>query len=163
MSTVTPVLNLVKPTTLEQYSLSVMNNNMDLIDAAAMRVDEANSTISGSQWSFLGCRFTRVRTGLKGIVIAEMVVTFIAALAIPSNTAATSNVANVIPAGYRPQGKTSIPVESALTSNAGVGQHVGIALESDGNFGIRSAGAAFTSTTNSQFYFSTAYRWDGVL
>lgn len=32
MSTVTTRLGLVKPTTLEQYALSVLNNNMDTID-----------------------------------------------------------------------------------------------------------------------------------
>lgn len=35
MSTVTPFLNLVKPTTVEQYSLSTQNNNLDSIDTWA--------------------------------------------------------------------------------------------------------------------------------
>lgn len=33
MSTVTTLLNLVKPTTAEQFSLATYNNNLDLIDA----------------------------------------------------------------------------------------------------------------------------------
>lgn len=40
MSTVTTRLGLVKPTILEQYALSVMNNNMDLIDAEVVLQDE---------------------------------------------------------------------------------------------------------------------------
>lgn len=38
MSTVTPKLNLVKPTTVEQFSLATLNNNMDIIDSNASSV-----------------------------------------------------------------------------------------------------------------------------
>jgi|SRR5213595_3426769 len=36
MSTVTPTINLVKPATIEQFSLATFNNNLDLIDAEAL-------------------------------------------------------------------------------------------------------------------------------
>lgn len=36
MSTVTPKLNLVKPATIEQYSLATYNNNLDKLDASAV-------------------------------------------------------------------------------------------------------------------------------
>jgi hypothetical protein len=162
MSTVTPKLGLVKPTTLEQYALSVLNNNADLIDQYAMQVDYGSSSVNNGTWNFTGCRFTRVRTDLRGIVIVELILT-LTAVVVPSNTAATLDVAGVIPSGYRPVGHTSIPVLSALTSNAGVGQQVGIVLKTDGTFGIRSQAAGFTATAGSQIYSQHVYRWDGIL
>lgn len=161
MSTVTPKLNLVKPTTLEQYALSVFNNNMDIIDAAAMQVDMVNSTGNGSI-DYRGCRFTRVRTGNVGIIVVEIIVTF-GSTVIPSNTAATLDVAGAVPAGYMPVSHTSIPVQAALTSNAGVGQQIAFAIKNSGAIGIRSQGAGFTTTSGSQTYAGYVYRWDGVI
>lgn len=39
MSTVTPVLNLVKPASAEQFSLATLNNNMDIIDSFVSNMD----------------------------------------------------------------------------------------------------------------------------
>ena len=161
MSTVTPNLGLVKPTTLEQFALSVLNNNMDTIDAAAMQVDMVNSAGNGAI-DYRGCRFTRVRTGNVGIIVVEIIVTF-GVTAIPSNTAATLDVAGAVPSGYRPVSHTSIPVQAALTSNAGVGQGIGFAIKDNGVIGVRSQGAAFSTTSGSQTYAGYVYRWDGVL
>lgn len=162
MSTVTPKLGLVKPAGLEQFSRATYNNNLDIIDAAAMQVDYGSSSVSNGTWDFTACRFTRVRTGTRGIVVVELILT-LTAVVVPSNTAAVLSVASVIPAGYMPLSATSIPVLSALTSNAGVGQSVGITLKSDGSFGIRSQAAGFTATAGSQIYSQHLYRWDGVL
>jgi hypothetical protein len=153
---------LVKPTTLEQFALSTLNNNMDLIDAAAMKVDYAVGNVVDANWNFSASRWTRVRTGTRGIVVVETILT-LAALAIPANTAAPLNVAGAIPSGYMPLGATSIPVVGALTSNAGVGQSIGIQYKSDGSFGIRSQAAGFTATAGSNIYAQCVYRWDGVL
>lgn len=77
MSTVTPRLNLVKPTTLEQYALSVFNNNMDLIDSGLVLQTEFKPT----NWTAISLTAAWVAytgggnyfSGLRGRVIGDNV------------------------------------------------------------------------------------------
>jgi hypothetical protein len=162
------VVNILSPSGLEDpiggeaHSRAMLSRNWGRLNDAMMQVDYGTSSISNGTWDFTACRFTRVRTGTRGIIVVELYLT-LTAVVVPSNTSALLSVAGVIPVGYRPLGATSIPVLSALTSNAGVGQQVGVALKSDGSFGIRSQGAGFTATAGSQIYSQHVYRWDGVL
>lgn len=101
MSTVTTRLNLVKPTTLEQYALSVMNNNMDLIDAGLVLQSEwkpAWNTLTltatwvayaGGGGYFNGIRYRAVGDQLQ---IQGMV-----------KSGAAGSQIGVLPVGFRPE------------------------------------------------------------
>lgn len=162
MSTVTTLLGLVKPTTLEQYALSVMNNNMDLIDAASVQIDTASSTANWTNFSFLGSTFTRMRVGNEGIVVAHIQALVDTASTVPFNTQTGHDYANVAPAGYRPERLQSYT--TFVQSAAGRGDNVQCALDSLGNWYIRSNTASgFTTTFNAIVHCFWTYEWDGNL
>ena len=161
MSTVTPKLNLVKPTTLEQYALSVLNNNMDLLDAAAVQIDSVNSTANWTNFSFLSSRFTRVRIGTVGFVVAHIQALVDTAAAIPANTVTGDQYGNVVPAGYRPartQGYTNF-VQVGPTNN--IGTNAQCAIDTLGNWYVRANGTGYTTTFASIIHCYWTYEWDG--
>ncbi len=162
MSTVTPNLGLVKPTTLEQYALSILNNNSDIIDASAVLIDTAASTANWTNFSFLGSVFTRVRIGTKGVVIAHVLALVDTAHALPINTAAGANYGAVIPAGYRPKIRQSY--FTSIQHDATHGDAVQTSLETNGDWVVRSnGGSALTVTFAATIHCYCVYEWDGAL
>lgn len=162
MSTVTPRLGLVKPTSVEQYALSVFNNNMDIIDEAVVHVDSAFSTADWTNFSFLLSRFTRVRTGNTGIVVAHIQAKVDTADTVPFNTQTGDDYGNVAPVGYRPERLQSYT--TFVQSAAGRGDNVQCALATDGSWFIRSNTAGgFTTTVNAIVHCFWTYEWDGNL
>lgn len=162
MSTVTPLLNLVKPINVEQFSLALYNSNLDIIDSKSVIIESANSSYNAAGWDLTNCRFTRMRVGLVGIIIAELVVTLNTPV-FPANTAAPTTMANAVPVGYAPIAGPSLPLQSINTANNGTGSALQAGWKSDKSFNIRSAGAGFTGVAGSTIYWSTAYKWDGSL
>jgi len=163
MSTVTPLLNLVKPTTAEQFSLATYNNNLDLIDAKAAQYSEAQGTINGTNYDFRQSTFTRIRLGAtQGIVVTELIIIFKTAVSIPANNAASLLLsAAVCPPGYRPN--QNIGLLPSAVSAAGASGGLEVSMNSSGDVNIRSFGAGFTTTVNSQTEALMVYRWDGSL
>lgn len=162
MSTVTTLLGLVKPTTLEQYALSVFNNNMDLIDAASVQVDSVMSTANWTNFSFLNSSFTRVRVGNKGIVVAQVAALVDVASTTPTNTQTGDNYGNVAPTGYRP--KRTLNYTPCIQSGNGRGDTVQCALSTAGDWFIRSnTGSGFLTTAAATVNSYWAYEWDGNL
>lgn len=168
MSTVTPRLGLVKPTTLEQYALSVLNNNADLIDAAAVLTATANSSYNTNSVSGLSSKFTRMATGAVGIIIAEIAVDFdnVGGIIIAANTAASTHLPAFIPAGFRPASTPhSFPVSAAsMVKNGGQGQILVCGPEAGtGDIMFNTTAAAYTAPTGSDFNCFMCWRWDGSL
>lgn len=163
MSTVTPLLNLVKPATPEQFSLATYNTNLDLIDAKAVLYNIADATINGTNYDFRDATFTRLRTGANsGIVVCEMVIKFKTAIAIPANNATTLLLsAAVAPAGFRPP--YNLGLVPAVISAAGASGALEVAMNIGGDVSVRSFGAGFTTTVGSQAEVCWVYRWDGSL
>jgi hypothetical protein len=165
MSTVTPRLGLVKPTTLEQYALSVLNNNMDAIDAALVLGATSAGTYNTNNVSGLSSKFTRLSIASVGIIIAEIVIDFDNAggIVIAANTAASTNLPAFIPPGFRAQSTPhSFPViGTSMVKNAGQGQTLSVGCNTSGDLLLNSTGAAYTAPTGSDFNINTVYRWDG--
>lgn len=163
MSTVTPNLGLVKPTTLEQYALSVLNNNMDILDAAAIHIDTVNSSADWTNFDFRQSVFTRIRVGNTGIIVAHILAIVDTATALPINTATGANYGNVAPVGYRPKNlfQGYFP---AIQSGAGRGDEVQAAIATNGDWLVRSnTGSALTPTVGAVVRQVIVYEWDGNL
>lgn len=165
MSTVTPRLGLVKPTTLEQFALSVLNNNMDTIDSALVIAAQANSTYNVNSVSALGSKFTRLSVASVGIVIGEFAIDFdnVGGIVIAANTAASTNLPNLVPAGFRPATTPhSFPIATvSMNKNGGQGQTLGCGINTSGDVLLNSTGVAYTAPTGSEINFMLTYRWDG--
>lgn len=166
MSTVTPRLGLVKPTTLEQYALSVLNNNMDAIDAALVLGATANGTYNTNGVAGTTSKFTRLSIASVGIVVAEIGVDFDNAggIVIAANTAASTHLPAFVPAGFRPAtAPHAFPIATvSINKNGGQGQTLGIGIEaSTGDLLLNSTGVAYTAPTGSEINACLVYRWDG--
>lgn len=163
MSTVTPLLNLVKPANVEQFSLATYNNNLDLLDAKAVQYSEAQGTTNTTSYDYRQSTFTRIRTGAaQGIIIAELIIIFKAAVVIPANNAASLQFnAAVCPPGYRPN--QTIGLLPGVIAGAGAGGALEVSLNTAGDVNARSFGAGFTTTVGSQVEVLMVYRWDGSL
>lgn len=117
MSTVTPRLGLVKPTTLEQYALSVFTNNMDIIDSDTVMQSEwkpswTNATLqnawvayAGGGGYFNGLRYRRVGdlVHIQGMIKSGAV-----------GTAMTTT-----PVGFRPDATILMPVTANAVGTLG--------------------------------------------
>lgn len=162
MSTVTPRLGLVKPTTLEQFALSVLNNNMDLLDVACPRISTVNSAANAATWDFTNSKFTRIDFGNgNGIIVAYFSALVKTATALPINTAAGLAVTGVIPQGY--QGNGSISYQQAIASGAGRGDEVQVLIQGgSSSWLVRSnTGVAYTTIVGSSINSAVVYQWDG--
>lgn len=163
MSTVTPNLGLVKPTTLEQYALSVLNNNMDKIDLASAFYTTATSTLDTAACNCTGSIFTRIRIGAtQGIVVALIDCNFDTAVTLAANTAGGTVIGNVCPSGYMPA--TTLNMMAGVIAGNGRGDNIQWALTGGvGQLQIRSNGASFNTVVNSSMTGMCVYRWDGNL
>jgi hypothetical protein len=136
VSTVTPRLNLVKPTTLEQYALSVVNNNMDLIDANTVMQSEwkpnwTDLPTLGTGWSayiggggyYSGIRYRRTGDMLQ---VQGMI----------RNGAAGSTMFT-LPLGWRPQYTVIAPTEANAAGTMAM-----LLWNIDGTVGYRSGPTA---------------------
>lgn len=167
MSTVTPNINLTKPASIEQFSLALLNGNSDKIDANAFKIVTKNSTFNASNSNFTSSLFTRIWSGTKGIVIAQINGAFASgySVVVPANTAeAIFYNADIVPADMRPKQQVGI-ITGAVFSNEARGDNLQILLATDGRMGIRSQGAGFTRSSGGALRLSwqTVYEWDGNL
>lgn len=167
MSTVTPNINLTKPASIEQFSLALLNANSDKIDANAFKILSKNSTFNASNANFTSSVFTRIWSGTKGIVIAQISGSFANGYSVdvPANTASPVNFnASIFPTDMRPKTQVGI-VNGAVFSNEARGDNLQIFVASDGIMGIRSQGAGFTraSSGSLRLAWQTVYEWNGVL
>lgn len=162
MSTVTTRLGLVKPTTLEQYALSVLNNNADLIDTAMPRITTQAGTTDDANRSNLNAYFTRIEFGNgNGIIIANLFITLKTALVLNANTGANV-VAMVaaVPAGYRPP--ETVQNDLGLLSGVSRGDIVNIAIGPTGDLTMRSGAAGFTTTAGVSLVKQHTWKWSGA-
>ena len=163
MSTVTTLLNLVKPAKPEKFSLATYTSNLDAIDAAAMLLTTAKSTFKNTYWDATPTNFTKIANATKGIVVARFEIINLKATTIPSYTDAYNMIAvggTVIPAGFRPRYKLE-----GFTGGIS-GASVGGALEgivSENDLGLRALAqpTSFLSTVNSRYFFTLTYEWGG--
>lgn len=172
MSTVTTLLNLVKPASPEQFNLATYNNNLDLIDAASIanqvRIDTLNSSYNLNTVNGTNSEFTRVRLGPNyGFVIARFSINFGATpITIPASTATPVVFPSFVPAGYR--GPSPNPASIQLYAlgtivNAGSGAAVHLGHKDTGDVLIRAFSTTFNTVSGTQLTWSQVYEWDGVL
>lgn len=162
MADILAPLGLELPVGGELHSRAMHLRNLTRLNNAALLIDQTNSTYNLAGWDLTNCKFTRLRVGLIGIVVVELVVT-LATPVFPANTAAPTSMAGAVPVGYAPVAGPSLPLQSINTANNGTGSALQAGWKSDRSFNIRSAGAGFTGVAGSTIYWSTAYRWDGNL
>lgn len=162
MSTVTPLLNLVKPASPEQFSLATYTNNLDIVDnwlsSKGLIVEKFQSTVAGSTNS----NFTRIRNATQGIIVARVIIDM-GATVLPANTASNQLlVSGAVPASCRPKW-TLFQLPCIITGTArGDNCQATIAVGS-GDVSARSAGTSFTALSGSSLALLTAYEWDGTV
>jgi hypothetical protein len=165
MSLPTPLFGLIKAAQGELYDVDIVNNNLDAIDAGLVKLDSANSTYNINSISGVSSRFTRLRIGSTGIIVAEFGLDIdTAAITIAASTAAATVLPGFIPAGYRPLSVAhSIPMMGvAPVTNAGSGAQLQWGFNVGGDLLLRSTGAAYTTVVGTDMNFFAVYKWDGV-
>ena len=166
MSTVTPRLNLVKPTTLEQYALSVVNNNADLLDTSIPRVSTVASTIDTAAVSGINSRFTPIEWGGgNGVVIAQVVCVLKTSVTLPAWNANNLLIAsNFCPAGYRPLMAGAQINHPGILQGSGRGDFIHWSINTDGEISMRNSTASTLATTANVILFAfSCWQWNGVL
>lgn len=163
MADISVPLGLEMPVGGELHSRAMLNRNSQRVNDAITLIDYTSCAYKDTNWDGTICKFTRVRVGSVGIVIADIVFS-LKAVALPVNTAAPIELAGFIPAGFNGVPGASLPMETTTTANSGQGTPVNVGLRfSDKTFLVRSAGAAFTTVAGSTITWHCAYRWDGSL
>lgn len=167
MSGVTPNLNLSKPTTVQQFSLALINSNYDKIDAANVSITRQNSTHNDGDTDFTGSIFTRIRSGSVGIIVAQFrgVLKTGYTFNCPSNTSALAlfNVA-IIPTSMRPLNNSTQMNGGGVISGSGRGDNLHCAISTN-QLAVRSAGAAFSAVGDGAIalQWAVVYAWNGVV
>lgn len=167
MSTVTPNINLTKPAAIEQYSLALFNGNMDKIDTNAFKILSKNSTYNASNADFTSTVFTRIWSGTKGIVVAQIFGKLLNGYSVdvPANTATPIYYNDqIVPIDMRPKAQVGV-VTGGVFSNESRGDNLQVLMSTLGAIGIRSQGAGFTRSSSGSLVFKwqTIYEWDGNL
>lgn len=162
------MVNILSPSGLEDpiggeaHSRAMLSRNWVRINDQLPQIDTVASTIDVTNFNFTSSVFTRIRVGVKGIVVAAIRAVVDTADALPLNTAAGDSYSDVIPAGYRP--KVTQNYFQSIVTGAGRGDEVQTSVNPAGAWLIRgNTGSVYTTIVGSQVNSYIVYEWDGVL
>jgi len=165
--------NILSPSGLEDpvggeaHSRAMLSRNNGRINLGLASMTTANSTYNINSISGVTSRFTRVRIGNTGFIIAEFGLDIdTSTITIAAASAAATVLPGLIPIGYRPLLVShSIPMMGvAPVTNAGSIAHLQWGFRENGDLLLRhNANTAYTTVTGTEMNFFATYVWDGVV
>jgi hypothetical protein len=166
------MVNILSPSGLEDpiggeaHSRAMLSRNWGRVNLGLGIVSTVNGTYNVNSINGTSSKFTRIRFGSVGIIVAEFGLDIDTnVISIAASTAAATVLPSFIPVGYRPKTVPhSIPMMGvAPVTNAGSGAQLQWGFNTSGDLLLRNTSAStYTTVSGTDMNFFAVYEWDGT-